>query len=131
MVSPPDRCSHRPTVPLGASADIFVPASAFYSRPVISVGNLADWAGLPVVAQDGSKIGTMESVYYDTSTQEPAFVAVKVGLIGAARLVFVPVDGAVVSPKHLLVPIEKKLARDAPSIATDGQLEAALEPAVY
>ena len=98
---------------------------------MITVGDITDWLGLSVVDRDGSKIGSMEAVYFDTSTEEPAFVTVKMGHLGSARLAFVPVDGASVSPKELRVTVDKKLAKAAPSIEPDGQLEAAMEPEVY
>ena len=96
---------------------------------MITVGSITDWVGLPVLDRDGSKIGSMEAVYFDTSTDEPVFITVKVGLIGSS-LVFVPLADAVVSPKDLRVAVDKKLAKDAPSIETDGQLESAMEPTV-
>jgi len=92
---------------------------------MITVGSITDWVGLPVLDRDGSKIGSMEAVYFDTSTEEPVFITVKVGLIGSS-LVFVPLADAVVSPKDVRVAVE-----DAPSIDTDGQLESAMEPAVF
>jgi uncharacterized protein YrrD len=49
---------------------------------MITVGSITDWVGLPVLDRDGSKIGSMEAVYFDTSTEEPVFITVKVGLIG-------------------------------------------------
>lgn len=98
---------------------------------MITISSIRDWVGQPVLDRDGAKIGTLEAVYYDTSSEEPTFVTVKVGLLGPSRLVFVPLDGAVVSPKDIRVAVDKKLARDAPSIDTDGQLEAAMEPEVY
>lgn len=98
---------------------------------MISVGDISEWLGLAVVDRDGSKIGNLEAVYFDTSTQEPAFVSVKLGLLGSSRLAFVPVDGATVSPRELRVTVDKKLVKDAPSIDTDGQLEASMEPEVY
>jgi hypothetical protein len=97
---------------------------------MITVGSITDWVGLPVLDRDGSKIGSMEAVYFDTSTEEPVFITVKVGLIGSS-LVFVPLADAVVSPKDVRVTADKKLAKDAPSIETDGALEAAMEPAVF
>ena len=93
---------------------------------MITVGSITDWVGLPVLDRDGSKIGSMEAVYFDTSTDEPVFITVKVGLIGSS-LVFVPLADAVVSPKDVRVAVDKKLAKDAPSIETDGQLESGHE----
>ena len=42
-----------------------------------------------------------------------------------------PLSGARVSPQHVRVMTDKKTAKDAPSIGTDGELEAAGEPAIY
>ncbi len=98
---------------------------------MVSIEDIRQWVELAVVDPSESKIGTLESVYFDTATQEPAFAAVKTGLLGGSRLLFVPLDGATVSPRHLKVTVLKKLAREAPSIPPDGQLEAAMEPEIY
>ncbi|MET0989038.1 MAG: PRC-barrel domain containing protein, partial [Glaciihabitans sp.] len=47
------------------------------------------------------------------------------------KLVFVPLGGAVVAPKHLKVQFPKKPIKEAPYIATDGELEASQEPGLY
>jgi hypothetical protein len=93
--------------------------------------NLRDWRGQKVIDPDGSKIGELEAVYVDTTTDEPTFATVKVGFIGRHRLVFVPLYGATVNPDSLRVQYTKKLVGDAPSIDTDGELTAADEPAVF
>ncbi|KQN46084.1 PRC-barrel domain-containing protein, partial [Frigoribacterium sp. Leaf44] len=93
--------------------------------------NIRDWIGMPVVDPDGDKVGSLESIYFDTAADQPAFATVTAGLLGRSRLVFVPLQGAVVAPKHLKVQFAKKLVKDAPSIETDGELEAAREPAVF
>jgi hypothetical protein len=93
--------------------------------------NPRDWVGLPVVDNDNSKVGTLESIYFDTSTDLPAFAAITTGILGGAKLVFAPLDGAVVTPKHLKVQATKKLIKDAPFIATDGELEASQEPNIF
>ncbi|RKR76531.1 PRC-barrel domain-containing protein [Frondihabitans australicus] len=92
--------------------------------------NLRDWIGESVLDQDGDKVGTLESVYFDTATDTPAFATVQAGLIDR-KLLFVPLNDAVVGPKWLKVKYGKKLIKDAPSIPTDGELEAAAEPAVF
>ena len=96
---------------------------------VVEVGDIRDWQGLSVVDATGSKIGSLEGVYFDTSTDQPAFASVKRGV--PAKLVFVPLVGATVSPKQVRVTTDKKTAKDAPSIDTDGELTSELEPAVY
>ncbi|MGA5302786.1 PRC-barrel domain-containing protein [Nucisporomicrobium flavum] len=93
--------------------------------------NLRDWRGEKVIDPEGDKIGELEAVYVDTATDEPAFVTVKVGMIGRHRLVFAPVTGATVSPSAVRVQFAKKLVSEAPSIDLDGELNATDEPALY
>ncbi|MEV8378937.1 PRC-barrel domain-containing protein [Kribbella sp. NPDC056861] len=93
--------------------------------------NLRDWQGENVIDNEGKKIGELEAVYVDTATDVPAFVTVKIGIIGRSRLAFVPVDGATVTPKAVRVRYPKKLVHDAPSIDTDGELTGAEEPRVF
>jgi hypothetical protein len=98
---------------------------------VFEADNIRDWIGLPVVDQDGDKVGNLESIYYDTATSEPAFGAVTAGIIGGKHLTFVPLLGAGVAPKHIRIAYDKKLVKDAPNIDTDGELDAATEPVLY
>ncbi|MGZ3103110.1 PRC-barrel domain-containing protein [Streptomyces sp. H62] len=93
--------------------------------------NIRDWRGHDVVDSGGRKIGTLESVYVDTATDLPAFVAVTIGLPTRRRLVFVPVDKAVVGPGYLKVSYDKGLVKDAPGIDPDGELAAEDEGAVF
>ncbi|WP_433831356.1 PRC-barrel domain-containing protein [Actinoplanes sp. CA-015351] len=93
--------------------------------------NLRDWRGENVVDPDGDKIGDLEAVYVDTVNDEPAFATVRVGFIGRHRLVFVPLDGATVSPKAVRVRYGKKLVGNAPGIDLDGELAATDEPALF
>lgn len=93
--------------------------------------NIRDWRDHNVVDVEGSKIGSLEAVYYDTATDEATFATVKVGMLGRQRLVFVPLAGAVVSPKYLKVNAHKKLVKESPAIAPDGELTSAEEPAVF
>ena len=92
--------------------------------------NLRDWIGMPVVDPNGDKVGTLESIYFDTSTELATFATVQAGIVGK-KLLFVPLQGAVVAPKHLKVQFDKKLAKEAPSIDTDGELEAQREAEVF
>ena len=57
--------------------------------------DIRDWKNRNVVDQDGSKIGSLEGVYYDTATQVPAFASVQVGIVGRHKLTFVPLEGVV------------------------------------
>jgi hypothetical protein len=93
--------------------------------------NLRDWRGKKVIDSDDAKIGELEAVYVDTTTDQPVFGTVRVGIIGRHRLVFVPLAGATVRPDAVRVRYPKKLVTDAPSIDVDGELPAGDEPAVF
>lgn len=93
--------------------------------------NLRDWRGQKVIDHDGDKVGELEAVYVDTATDEPAFVTVRVGMVGRHRLVFAPVAGATVTPTTVRVRYPKKLIQDCPSIGTDGELTGADEPKIF
>jgi hypothetical protein len=93
--------------------------------------NLRDWRGQKVIDPKGDRIGDLEAVYVDTTTDEPSFATVRVGIIGRHRLVFVPLAGATVTPDAVRVRYEKKLVGDAPSIDVDGELASTEEPAVF
>ncbi|WP_037569667.1 PRC-barrel domain-containing protein [Phaeacidiphilus oryzae] len=93
--------------------------------------DIREWRDHDVVDEKDKKIGTLESVYVDTATDQPFFITVTVGLPGKRRLVFVPLIGAVVGPGYVRVPYAKGLVKDAPSIETDGVLKAEQEPALF
>lgn len=93
--------------------------------------DIRDWRDRDVVDVDGSKIGSMEAVYFDTAAEQPTFASVTVGIIGRKKLTFVPLAGAKVAPSHVRVMVDKKLVKDALTIDVDGQLETADEPALY
>jgi hypothetical protein len=98
---------------------------------MFEIEDIREWRGHDVVDVDGHKIGELEAVYVDTSTDQPSFATVKVGLPTRQRLVFVPLAGATVGPGHVRVAHAKKQVKDAPSIGTDGELPAGDEEAVF
>jgi hypothetical protein len=94
--------------------------------------NIRDWREHDVIDPDGKKIGQLEAVYVDTSTDEPAFGSIRIGMIGRHRLTFVPLDRAVVLPGQLRVAYPKSQVKDAPvTIDTDGELAASDEPELF
>ena len=93
--------------------------------------NIRDWRNHDVIDPDGHKVGQLEAVYVDTSTDEPAFASVRTGIIGRHRLTFVPLDGATVAPSHVRVAYSKKQVKGAFSIDTDGVLAAEDEPGLF
>jgi hypothetical protein len=93
--------------------------------------DIREWRGHDVVDDEGHKIGTLESVYVDTGSDQPAFATVTIGMPTRHRLVFVPLTGATVGPGYLKVTYSKHTVRDAPSIGVDGVLPAGDEEAVF
>jgi hypothetical protein len=93
--------------------------------------NIRDWRDHDVVDVSGDKIGSLESVYFDTASDRAAFASIQVGLPGFRKLTFAPLIGAVVSPRYLKLTVDKKAVKDAPTIDTDGELTREQEPALY
>ena len=93
--------------------------------------DIRDWQGKNVVDKDGSKIGSLEGLYYDTASQLPTFASVQVGIVGRHRLTFVPLEGARVAPDHVRVQVDKKVVKDALEIDMDGALTAQQEPELF
>jgi hypothetical protein len=98
---------------------------------MFEIEDIRAWRGKDVVDVDKKKIGELEAIYVDTSTDRPSFATVKVGMPGRQRLVFVPLTGATVGPGHVRVAYAKKQVRAAPPIGTDGILPAEAEGAVF
>jgi hypothetical protein len=93
--------------------------------------DIREWRGQNVVDSGDHKIGTLESIYVDTGTDQAAFATVTVGLPTRHKLVFVPLTGATVGPGYLKVSYPKHQVRSAPSIGTDGELPAGDEEAIF
>ena len=98
---------------------------------MVEAANIREWRGQDVVDAEGHKIGELEAVYVDTATDLPSFGTVTVGIPTRHRLVFVPIDHAIVGPGYVKVPYDRKQVKDAPSIGTDGELPAGDEEAVF
>ncbi|WP_405595035.1 PRC-barrel domain-containing protein [Streptomyces sp. NBC_01410] len=98
---------------------------------MIHVGDIREWRGYDVTDRDGHKIGMLEAIYVDTSTDEPAMATVRTGLPTRHRLVFVPLDGATIGPGYVKVAHDKALVKECPSIGTDDVLPAEEEEAIF
>jgi hypothetical protein len=98
---------------------------------VFEAANIREWRGHDVVDSEGHKIGELEAVYVDTSTDVPAFATIRIGLPTRHRLSFVPLDQATVGPGYVKVGYDRKQVKDSPSIDTDGELPAGDEEAIF
>jgi hypothetical protein len=98
---------------------------------MIQVGDIREWRAHSVLDPRGHKIGTMEAVYADTRTDEPAMATVQIGVPTRHRLVFVPLDGAAVGPGYVKVGYDKGLVKKCPTMGTDEVLFAEDEKAIF
>jgi PRC-barrel domain len=81
---------------------------------MLEASDIREWRGHDVVDTEGRKIGELEAVYVDTSTDQPAFATVRVGLPTRHRLTFVPLAQATVGPGYVRVGFNRKQVKDAP-----------------
>ncbi|MFF3618510.1 PRC-barrel domain-containing protein [Streptomyces sp. NPDC002467] len=98
---------------------------------MIQIADIREWRTHDVVDAAGHKIGTLEAVYVDTSTDEPAMATVQVGLPTRHRLVFVPLNGAIAGPGYVKVDYDRSLVKKSPAIGVDDVLPAEDEAAVF
>jgi uncharacterized protein (TIGR02271 family) len=71
-----------------------------------------------VYDQSGSKIGSVEEVFYDADTQQPEWIGIGTGFFGMKR-VLVPVAGASVTADGVSVPYSKDMVKDTPDVDGD------------
>ncbi|MDX2648626.1 PRC-barrel domain-containing protein [Streptomyces sp. NPDC001902] len=98
---------------------------------MIHSADIREWRDRDVVDPKGHKIGALEAIYVDTATDEPAVATVRTGLPTRQRLVFVPLDEAVVGPGYVKVAQPKGLVKKGPSIGTDDVLPAEQEGEIF
>jgi sporulation protein YlmC with PRC-barrel domain len=97
---------------------------------MIPVENIADWRGQEVVDRTGEKLGKLEEVYFDGETDEPAFAAVKSGLVNKS-ITLVPLARSSVGREYVRVDQAKSDVKKAPSFDTDAELSLDDEASAY
>lgn len=98
---------------------------------MIGIEDISQWLGQDVVDVDGDKLGKLQDVYIDVTTDEPAFAVVGIGFVGRRRLAFVSLEGAAAGQQYVQVNYDKKLIRDAPTVESVGGLPVGEEPGIY
>lgn len=84
-----------------------------------------------VIGSDGDKIGSVEQIFLEDSTGEPAWCTVKTGLFGMSQS-FVPLAGATVSGNDIRVNYTKEQVKGAPRIDdSDGRISPQEEDELY
>ena len=85
------------------------------------MGSILDRRGDDLYDGDGDKIGTIEEIYLDADTDEPAWAVVQTGLLGTKRI-FVPLRDASESEDGVTVPYQKETVKEAPEVNHDGAI---------
>lgn len=98
---------------------------------MIRSADIREWRDRDVVDPKQRRIGMLEAVYVDTATDEPAMATVRTGLPTRRRLIFVPLDDAVLGPGYVKVSYARGQVRKAPSIGTDDVLPAEQEAEIF
>ncbi|HEV3504523.1 MAG TPA: PRC and DUF2382 domain-containing protein [Actinomycetes bacterium] len=86
--------------------------------------------GQELIGRDGEKLGMIEEIYLDTTTDQPEWALVTTGLFGT-KSSFVPLAQASSSGDQVQVPYEKQLVKDAPNMDPDGHLSEAEEQELW
>lgn len=83
-----------------------------------------------VVDQAGEKVGSLDKVYLDNVTGDPAWVLVRAGRF-VGRRVFCPLANAEVVGSQIRVPYPVEMVKDAPEIPAGEQLTEDEEEQLY
>ena len=89
-----------------------------------TVHDVQTWHGRKMVDADGDKIGTIEDVFLDRQTGEPAWAAVKTGLFGHKHTLVPIRDAEPTGDNEVRVNLQKEKVKDAPRIDPGGELDA-------
>lgn len=97
---------------------------------MIDTTNINELIGADVYGTDDEKIGTVGQVYVDAETQTPTWITIKTGLFGTSET-FAPLDDASFDGYQVRVAYTKDYVKDAPRIASDGDIAHDEEDLLY
>jgi len=89
-----------------------------------------DWRDREVIGSDGEKIGKVDEVYLDTTTEKPEWLAINTGLFGL-KSSFAPIDGARPEGESVRLAYTKEQVKDAPGVEPDQELNDSEERALW
>lgn len=89
---------------------------------MITMQDAEHMIGAPVVDRANDRIGEVRQVFLDSTTEQPVWVGVRVGLLGAE--VLVPLGGADWDEHALHAAVSRSVAKQAPSVDLDEPLTA-------
>jgi sporulation protein YlmC with PRC-barrel domain len=87
-----------------------------------TVEDVQTWRGMKMVDVDGDKIGTIEDIFLDRQTGQPAWAAVKTGLFGRKQTLVPIQDAELTEDNEVRVSLQKEQVKDAPRIDAEGEL---------
>jgi len=87
-----------------------------------TIDDVQTWRGKKMVDAHGAKIGTIEDVFLDRHTGEPAWAAVKTGLFGHKHTIVPIRDAEPTGDNEVRVNLQKEKVKDAPRIDPGGEL---------
>lgn len=82
-----------------------------------------------VYGQDDEKIGSVDSLYLGSKSNEPLFITVKTGWMTGSS--FVPLTRAEINDDRIIVPYTKDTVKNAPNIEQDKELSSDEENQLY
>jgi stress response protein YsnF len=95
----------------------------------ITMQQLSGMQGAPVYDDASDRIGSVEEIFYDTQSNQPAWIGIGTGFLGTKR-VLVPVEGARAEADGVYVPYSKDKVKDSPDIDSD-EISAETEDELY
>ncbi len=95
----------------------------------MTMDQVRDLQGSTVYAQDGSKIGSVEEIFYDVDTNAPEWIGLGTGFFSSKR-VLVPVVGASTTSDGVTVPYSKDMVKDSPDVSGD-EISEDMERQIY
>jgi len=97
---------------------------------MIGTQDLNRLEGATVYDESGDKIGKVEQIYLDDTSQDPAWVTVNTGFFGTSET-FIPLQAADFSGDDLRVPYAKDKVKDAPRVESDQHISREEEQELY
>ncbi|AEW95083.1 MULTISPECIES: PRC-barrel domain-containing protein [Streptomycetaceae] len=98
---------------------------------MIHSADIREWCNRTVVDPKDRKIGVLEAIYVDTTTDEPAMATVRTGLPTRHQLSFVPLGEVLLGPDYIKVSYSRALVKKAPSVGMDDILPAEAEEVIF
>ena len=92
--------------------------------------DVAALRGRDLFGSDDEKLGSIEEIYVDSTSEEPEWALVTTGLFGTKQS-FVPMRDLRNDGDRVTVPFDKATVKDAPRVDPDGQLSSAEEAELY